>query len=163
MGYFSQAHENTSEEIFFLLWNAPDCIKRDVQLHSKNTGLSEQSPLNPHTQKHLLKSLSYKSMQMRMKSIILWILTVQALGSAYTCSFLQFPLSFCTYPTTKSAPASLPSEGKVTAVFSPMEPCQLQILIKRLCDSTGDNIRLSPSEVKMLWKEFLHGCGSRPK
>lgn len=61
VGYFSQAHENTSEEVFFLLWNAPDCIKRDVQLHSKNTGLSEQTPLNPHTQKHLLKSLSYKS------------------------------------------------------------------------------------------------------
>lgn len=80
---------------------------------------------------------------------------VQALGSGYICSFPQFPLS--SYPTTKSAPASFPSEGRVTAGFSPMEPCQLQILIRRLCDSTGDNICLSPSEAKMLWKEFLHG------
>lgn len=35
---------------------------------------------------------------------------VQALGSGYTCSFLQFPLSSCTYPTTVSH--SLPPQWR---------------------------------------------------
>jgi len=58
---------------------------------------------------------------------------------------------------SQSQPLSLVQAGRVTAAFSHMDSCQLQILIKRLCDSTGDNLCLSSTEAKMLWEEFLRG------
>lgn len=60
-------------------------------------------------------------------------------------------------PQNQPQSFSLVKAATVTAAFSHMDPCQLQILIKRLCDSTGDNLCLSSREVKILWKEFLHG------
>lgn len=97
---------------FFLLWNAPDCIKRDVQLYSKNVSLSEQRPPQSlHTRTLTTAAITQSNAKENEKYYFMYWL-VQALGSGYTCSFLQFPLSSCTYPTTKSAPAFLPSEGR---------------------------------------------------
>lgn len=150
---------------FSCLWNAPDCTKRDVQLYSKNVkSFLSGAPLNSCTHEHLLQSLSYKSKQRRMKSIILWILT--STGTRFKLHVLPSPISpqflYLSHHSQSQSPSPVKAV-RVTAGFSPMDPCQLQILIKRLCDSAGDNLCLSPREVKMLWKEFLHGYGSTLK
>lgn len=166
VGFSSLAHEDTSEEIFFFFFlpgNAPDCTKWDVQLYRRNRSPSWAEP--PSIPAHMNAYYSHHHMnQSKGEWEVLfygyWL--VQALGSSYTHHFLQFPFP-APLPIPPQSQSQSPSPVKavrVTAGFSPVDPCQLQILIKRLCASTRDNLCLSPREVKMLWKEFLHGYGS---
>lgn len=67
------------------------------------------------------------------------------------------------YLSHQSFTVSPVKAARVTAGFSPVDPCQVQILIKWLCDRTGDNLCLSPREAKILWKELLHGYSSTLK
>lgn len=169
VGFSSLAHEDTSEEIFFFFpasGNAPDCTKRDVQLYSRNSSPSRAEP--PSIPAHMNADYSHhhRNPSKGEREVVFygyWL--VQALGSSYTRHFLQFPFAV-PLPIPPQSQSQSPSPVKavsVTAGFSPMDPCQLQILIKRLRASTRDNLCLSPREVKMSWKEFRHGYGSTVK